>query len=117
MALYVLKVIASVLIVVGVTEVSRRAGIFWGGILASLPLTSLLAFLWLYSDSYKTDAIAALSWSIFWMVLPSLTFFALFPVFLKRGLSFPIALVLSLGVMAAAYFLTATLVRRFGIQI
>jgi hypothetical protein len=117
MALYVLKVIASVLIIVGVAEATRRAGTFWGGILASLPLTSLVAFLWLYTESRNVDTIADLSWNIFWMVLPSLTLFFSLPILLKRGIAFPIALLSSLVIMLTAYILTVVIVRRFGVKI
>jgi hypothetical protein len=117
MTLYVLKVIASLLVIIGVTEVTRRAGTFWGGVLASLPLTSLLAIVWLYSDTRNLAAAADLSWSIFWMVLPSLTFFISLGLFLKRGFAFPFALLVSLFVMVSAYVLTATILRRFGLHI
>jgi hypothetical protein len=117
MKLYVIKVIFSTLTIVGVVELSKRAGAFWGGVLASLPLTSLLVFVWLYIDAADTRPIAALSWSIFWLVLPSLTLFAAMPFFLKRGWTFPPALGLSLLIMVVAYLITAAIVRRFGIQI
>lgn len=117
MTSYVIKVLISALTIVGVTEVTKRAGSFWGGLLASLPLTSLLAFLWLYRDTHNSRMIADLSWSIFWLVLPSLTLFVLLPILLKRGIAFPIALPASVGVMAAAYLVTAAIARRFGMQI
>ncbi len=117
MKLYVIKVILSTLTIIGVVELSKRAGAFWGGVLASLPITSLLVFIWLYIDGADARPIAALSWSIFWLVLPSLTLFAALPFFLKRGWNFPPALGLSVAVMVAAYLVTAAIVRRFGIQI
>lgn len=117
MVLYVIKVLISALTIVGVTEITKRAGSFWGGVLASLPLTSLLVFVWLYRDTRNPGMIASLSWSIFWMVLPSLTLFISLPLLLKRGVSFPIALGTGLAVMIAAYLLTALIVRRFGVQI
>jgi uncharacterized membrane protein (GlpM family) len=117
MKLYVIKVLLTTLTVVGVVELSKRAGTFWGGLLASLPLTSLIVFVWLYADTGNNQEIAALSWSIFWLVLPSLILFVALPLFLKRGFSFPLALTLGLALMACAYVLTAAIVRRFGIHI
>jgi hypothetical protein len=117
MTLYVVKVIVSALVVAGVTELTRRAGAFWGGLLASLPLVSLLAFAWLYGETRDVAAIANLSWNIFWLVLPSLTLFVALPVLLKRGIGFPVALIISLVVMTAAYLATAATVRRFGVHI
>src|ERR1700682_4262209 len=103
MSLYIIKVVISALVIVGSTELSKRVGVFWGGILASLPLTSLLVFIWLYADTGDTHSIALLSWNIFWLVLPSLTLFAAFPLLLNRGFSFPVALGFAIAVMATAY--------------
>ncbi len=114
---YVLKVLISAVLIVAITELSKRGGSFWGGVLASLPLTSLLAFLWLYRDTHDAAKIAALSWSIFWLVLPSLTLFVALPLLLKRGISFPLSLLSSLAVMIAAYLCTAAMLKRFGVLI
>jgi hypothetical protein len=115
--LYFLKVVISALVIVAVTEVSKRGGTFWGGILASLPLTSLLAFAWLYGETRDATKIQALSWSIFWLVLPSLTLFVVLPVLLRRGMSFLGALPISLVVMVAVYLATAAVLKRFGFAI
>jgi len=114
---YLIKVLVSAVIIVGVTEVSKRGGTFWGGVLASLPLTSLLAFVWLWADTRDVAQISDLSSAIFWLVLPSLTLFITLPLLLKRGVAFPLALGIALCVMVAAYLATAALVGRFGIKI
>jgi len=59
-----------------------------GAILISLPLSSILAAIWLYRDTNDTDKVASLSWSILWVVVPSLVFFAVFPAALRGGVSF-----------------------------
>jgi hypothetical protein len=117
MWLYVLKVLISAVLIVAVTELSKRGGTFWGGVLASLPLTSVLAFLWLYRDTHDAAKISALSWSIFWLVLPSLTLFVALPLLLKRGIAFPLSLLVSIAIMVAAYLGTASVLRRFGVAI
>ncbi|HET9830560.1 MAG TPA: hypothetical protein VFP91_02570, partial [Vicinamibacterales bacterium] len=58
------------LLVVAITELGKRSS-FWGAVFASLPLTSLMAFVWLYVDTGDRQVVAALSSSIFWLVLPS----------------------------------------------
>jgi hypothetical protein len=117
MALYIFKILVSAFVIVVVTELSKRGGTFWGGVLASLPLTSLLAFLWVYGETRDVSKIASLSWNIFWLVLPSLTLFLALPILLKRGLNFAAALPLSVALMIAAYLATAALLRRFEIAI
>ncbi len=87
MTQYLIKVLVSATLIVAVTELSKRGGTFWGGVLASLPLTSLLAFIWLYADTRNAAQISELSWTIFWLVLPSLTLFVTLPVLLNRGVA------------------------------
>jgi hypothetical protein len=40
---------------------------------ASLPLTSLLAFVWLYLDTGDIEKVAALSHGIFWLIIAELS--------------------------------------------
>ena len=115
MTLYLLKVVVSALVIVAVTELSKRGGTFWGGVLASLPLTSLLAFVWLYSETRDSARVAALSVSIFWLVIPSLTLFVALALLLKRGVAFAVALPISTIVMVAAYLATGAILKRFGV--
>ncbi|MEO6908069.1 MAG: DUF3147 family protein [Abditibacteriaceae bacterium] len=116
MLLYILKVIISSIIIVAVTEIAKR-NVFWGGILASIPLVSLLAFIWLYVETRDVNKIIGLSWSIFWLVLPSLTLFVALPLLLKMNIRFPIALGLSVIIMAVAYLTTAMILKQFGVSI
>lgn len=99
---YTLKVAVSALVIVAVAELAKRSS-FWAAALASLPLTSLLAFVWLYLDSSDTAAIAQLAQSIFWLVLPSLVLFIALPLLLRAGWTFWPALGLSCLATAGAY--------------
>jgi hypothetical protein len=117
MTLYLLKVIVSARVIVAVTELSKRGGTFWGGVLASLPLTSLLAFVWLYSETRDSTRVASLSMSIFWLVIPSLSLFVVLAVLLKRGVVFAVALPISTLMMVGAYVVTAAILKRFGVTI
>ena len=76
-----IKVLLTAVLVVAISEAAKRSTLF-GGILASLPLTSLLAFIWLYGETGDTGKIASLSVSIFWYVLPSLVLFIALPMLL-----------------------------------
>ncbi len=115
MAYTVLKIAISALIIVAISEISRRSSLL-GGLLASLPLTSLLAFIWLYVDTRDVQQVAALSNSIFWLVLPSLTFFIVFPVLLKR-IDFAWAMLASVGVMLVSYYAMLYVLGRLGIEL
>src|SRR5690348_3422590 len=100
---HLIKVVVTTVLVVAISEVAKR-GSFWGALLAPLPITSLLAFLWLYQATRDAEAIASLSQSIFWLVLASLPLFIVLPVLLRAGVAFWPSLGLSCGVTIAAYF-------------
>ncbi|HEU4958087.1 MAG TPA: DUF3147 family protein, partial [Sphingomicrobium sp.] len=70
MAYLLLKALLSGLIVATASEVARRwPGI--GGLIVSLPLVSLLTFLWVWKDTGDGERISQLSQSTFWFFLPS----------------------------------------------
>ncbi|MBI2801346.1 MAG: DUF3147 family protein [Gammaproteobacteria bacterium] len=110
---YALKVVLSALVIVAVTEIAKRSAMF-GALVASLPLTSLLAMVWLYHDTGQVMPVANLARSVFWLVLPSLVLFLVLPVLLKHGLGFWLALGLSSAATIAAYGLMVLGLARFG---
>lgn len=77
MIYYLLKVLLSSVTIVAISEISKRSTTV-GSILASVPLVSLLAFVWMYIDTKDTTKIAELSQGIFWLVIPSLLFLSFF---------------------------------------
>jgi hypothetical protein len=101
---YVLKVLISAILIVLISEIGKRSSLM-GAVLASLPLVSFLAIIWIYIESKDVKQIVNLSTDIFWLVLPSLLFFILFPILLKRELNFWLAFGLSAIVMIGAYLL------------
>jgi hypothetical protein len=111
-----IKVAITALLVVAISEIAKRSTTL-GAIIGSLPLTSLLAFIWLYSENGDTQKIAELSQSIFWYVLPSLVLFIALPLLLKTGLGFWLALVVSCGLTFAAYLVMAAILARFGVAL
>lgn len=111
-----LKVAITACVVVAIAEVSKRSTAF-GGLIASLPLTSLLAFLWLYGETGDTEKIASLSVSIFWYVLPSLVLFLALPALLAQGLGFWPSLAIASGLTVAAYLAMTALLARFGVML
>jgi hypothetical protein len=116
MGQYALKIGLSALILVAVAEVAKRST-FWAAALASLPLTSVLAFIWLYLDTGDVQKIAALSGSIFWLVLPSLLLLVLLPLLLRNGLGFWLSLAVSSSATALAYLGMIKLLGMFGIRL
>ena len=113
---FLIKVLISSVIIAAVSELAKKS-IFAAAILASLPITSILAILWLYRDVRDPHKVIDLSVGIFWAVLPSLIFFIVLPLLLKSGVRFGWAMIISSLVMAASYAVYAAFLNRFGIKI
>ncbi|MET0545700.1 MAG: DUF3147 family protein, partial [Caulobacterales bacterium] len=87
MAYLIIKALVSGGIVVAASELAKRyPGL--GGLVASLPLVSVLGMVWLWRDKHDVQGMAAHSIGTFWFVLPSLPMFLLLPALLKRGVEF-----------------------------
>jgi len=112
----VLKVLLTAVVVVAVSEIAKRNS-FWGAVLASLPLTSLLAFVWIYLDTRDVNAVATLSHGIFWLVLASLPLFLVLPFLIHSGWNFWLSLAVSCALTAGAYFALGWLLARAGVQL
>jgi len=113
---YASKVLITVALVVAVSEVGKRSS-FWGAILASLPVTSLLAFIWLYTGTGSAEPVARLSHSIFWHVLASLPLFLVLPALLRRGVAFWSALGIACLASVVAYFCLVYVLGRFHVRL
>lgn len=98
-------------IVLAVSEVAQRSSLF-GALVASLPLTSVLAFVWLYRDTADASRVAELSYQVFWLVIPSLAFFLVFPWLVGRGFDFWSSLGLGALATVLAYLAMVPLVGR-----
>jgi hypothetical protein len=105
----VIKAALSGVIVAAVSEIARRYP-GWGGLVASLPLTSLLAMIWLYRDSSDPERVAELSTSTIWFFVPSVPLFIALPILIRSGIGFwPSMALCVLGTLAlyAAWFWAA----------
>jgi hypothetical protein len=116
MGQYAIKIALSALIVVAVAEIAKRST-FWAAALASLPLTSLLAFVWLYLDTRDVERVATLSTSIFWLVLPSLLFLVLLPLLLRHGWGFWTSIAVSGMGTGVGYLAAVRLLGMLGIRL
>ncbi|HET9670323.1 MAG TPA: DUF3147 family protein [Casimicrobiaceae bacterium] len=114
MSSYALKIAITAIVVVAVSEIAKRSTV-WGALLASLPLTSILAFVWLYIDTRETAPVAALASNILWLVLPSLVLFIALPMMLRAGWNFWISLALACLLTAGVYLGMVRTLTRLGI--
>ena len=112
---YIIKVVLSALLIVVISEVSKKSSLI-GGIFASIPLVSVMAIIWLYIETKDIQKISVLSTNIFWLVIPSLAFFILLPILLKSKISFIISIIISLLFTIFFYYLVIFLLNKFGIK-
>ena len=111
-----IKALLSGVIVAAVSVIARRyPGI--GGLVASLPLISVLGMIWLWRDTRDPVRMAAHAEATFWFVLPSLPMFLLIPLMLRRGVPFASALAIGCAVTILLYAAMTWLGPRFGLKL
>ncbi len=113
---FIVKALLSGAIVAAVSEIARRSPTV-GGLLASLPLVSVLAMIWLWRDTADTARIADQAQATFWYFLPSIPMFLVLPALLRHGMGFWWAMTLSCALTMALYLLTVAIAARFGLRL
>ena len=91
----ILKTLISAIIIVAVSEIAKKYT-WTAAIIVSLPLTSLLAFVWLYWDTKDSQKVIELSYSTIVMTVPSIVFFIVLPTLLKFKQNFVFSLIVSI---------------------
>ena len=102
-------------VVVLVSEVAKRSDKL-GGLIAALPLVTVLTLIWLYVEQQPQEKIANHAWYTFWYVVPTLPMFLVFPALLPR-IGFWPTLLVSIAITLVRFALLAPAARRFGIEL
>ena len=111
-----IKAALSGVIIAIVSEVAqRRPGL--GALIVSLPLVSILSIIWLWRDTGDVARIAAHAEATFWLVLPTLPMFLVFPALLRSEIGFWPALLASCVLTIVLYLLAVWLLPKAGISI
>ena len=92
---YFIKVFISSGIIVLVSEIAKKNTLF-GGLIASIPLVSVLSMIWLYIDTNDIDKVKALANGILWMIFPSISLFIVLPILINCGIKFYLSLTISI---------------------
>ncbi len=112
----VIKLLISSGVIVLVSEIAKK-NTYLGGLIASIPLVSVLSMIWLYIDTKDIESVRNLSNSILWMVIPSISLFISLPILLKSGIGFYLSISLSIIITIGCYGVTILLLSRFGIEL
>ena len=111
----IMKYLITAGVVVVVSEFAKRSDKL-GGLIAALPLVTVLTLIWLYVEHQPASKIANHAYYTFWYVLPTLPMFLLFPYLLPK-LGFALALISCVIFTIILFFLYALLLKQFGIDL
>lgn len=100
----IVKIIVSAAVIGAVTEIAKRFPTY-GGIVAALPLVSLLSIIWLYVQGESNNILSKFVLGVLWGFPATAVLLFVVYISLKHSLS----LYLSIGLGLAAWFLFITL--------
>ena len=112
----ILKGIVSGAIVVAVSELAKRNNTV-ASIVHSLPLVSLIAFIWLFAETKDAALIGRHAYGTFWFVLPTLPMFLLMPWLIRKTGGFWPGLAAGVALTIVLYFLTMRLLKYAGVNL
>ena len=108
---FIIKTLVTALIIVLVSEIAKKYT-WTAAIIVSIPLTSLLAFIWLYYDTRDVQKVIDLSLGTIVMTIPSILFFILLPIMLKLKQNFTFSIVVAVLSTSLAYFFFIILIKK-----
>lgn len=115
-AFIIVKVLVSALIIVAISEIAKRNTAF-AALVASLPLLSLLAVLWMVAEGADSRRVADHMEATFWYVLPTLPMFLVVPAMLRHGISITMSLLAGIVLTAVLYIGIRRLAAVFGVSL
>lgn len=113
---YIIKTLVTAILIVASSELAKISRLL-AAILVSLPLTSILAMIWLYRDTQDPTKVVDFGYSICWMIAPSLIFFLAFAFCVRMGLGFAVSMGSAGLIMAGAYWIYTKILQNFGLLI
>lgn len=113
---FFIRAALSGIIVAIIALVSRRyPGL--GGLIASLPLISVLGMVWLWHDTGDREAVATYLQSAFWYFIPTIPMFIFMPMMLRHGISFWLTLTVGIVVTLLLYLAMNRALAHYGITL
>ena len=91
---FIVKILVSAVVIAVVTEIAKKYASL-GGLIAAMPLTTLLSLFWLYYEKKDTVLLYDFTKDVFWGVFPTLLFFISAMYFFKKGWNFYLTLFIS----------------------
>lgn len=112
----VVKLFVSALVIVVVTKI-QLVNDRLSALLIALPVTSLIAMIWMQADRQSPERIANHAEGTFWFVLPTLPMFLILPWMLRQGWGFWPALLANCVLTTGFFWLMVFILKRFGVDL
>lgn len=111
----IMKYLITAGVVVLVSEFAKRSDKL-GGLVAALPMVTVLTLIWLYVENQPNSKIANHAYYTFWYVLPTLPMFLLFPYLLPK-IGFVYTLISCVLFTLLIFWLFAKGIKPFGVDL
>ena len=110
------KALVSGVLIALASELARRNP-GWGGLVASLPLTTLIALVWLWRDTHDPARAADFVTGTAYYVIAALPAFAVLAMLLRKGTGFAPSLAAGCATAMAGYLVLLWLGRKWGLPV
>ena len=111
----VTKYLITAAVVVLISEFAKTSDKL-GGLIAALPMVTVLTLIWLYIEQQPATKIANHAYYTFWYVIPTLPMFLLFPYLLPKWGFWP-ALLACIAFTLVVFYVYAIALKHFGINL
>ena len=115
MTYLIVKYFITAAVVVLVSEFAKSSDKL-GGLVAALPLVTVLTLIWLFVEKQPTTKIANHAYYTFWYVIPTLPMFLLFPYLLPKWGFWP-TLLSCIVMTLVIFYVYAIVLKNFGIDL
>lgn len=110
-----IKYLVTAALVVAVSEFAKTSDKL-GGLIAALPLVTVLTLIWLFVEKQPESKIANHAYYTFWYVIPTLPMFLLFPYLLPKWGFWP-TLLACIAFTLVIFYVYAIALKQFGINL
>ena len=116
MSYFLFKAVFSGVMIAVISEIARRNAAL-GALVASLPLVSVIAMIWMWRDTGDALRIADHASATFWYVLPAMPMFLVMPWLIRSGTGFWVALLLGCTLTLCLYLGMIWIGPRLGLKL
>jgi uncharacterized membrane protein (GlpM family) len=108
---FFLKLAISIAVIIGCTQIGKRLPAL-AGLIATMPLTTLIVMVWLYTDTNGSpDVMAEYTRGVVWGIVPTMLFFVVALFCFRQQMSLAVVLSASFGAWLAGALMHQWLLR------